>query len=294
MENERKKKRPKKAELAPKRRSAPDVVYTQPEPLDRKKLFIRLATVAAVVLALFLGFSIFFRVDTIVVSGAQKYNPWTILEASGIEEGEGLLTFGKAKACAKITEALPYVKTVRIGIKLPGTVKIYIEEVAVVYAAQDEGGGWWLITSDGRIVEKTNADKAKEHTLLRGFRLTQPEVGKQAHVAEQNPDATNASGEEIIVTVTNKERLDTALEITTWLERNEILGGVSVLDVTDMGDIELWYGQRYQVLLGGPSDLDRKVTMMEQIICGENPPDTGILDLTFKDKKGEVIYRPFE
>ena len=72
MENERKKKRPKKAELEPKRRSAPDVVYTQPEPLDRKKLFIRLATVAAVVLALFLGFSIFFRVDTIVVSGAQK------------------------------------------------------------------------------------------------------------------------------------------------------------------------------------------------------------------------------
>lgn len=294
MENERKKKRPKKVEPETKRRSAPDVVYTQPEPLDRKKLFIRLATVAAVVLALFMGFSIFFRVDKIVVSGAQKYNPWTILEASGIEEGESLLTFGKAKACAKITEALPYVKTVRIGIKLPGTVKIYIEEVAVVYAAQDEGGGWWLMTSDGRIVEKTTSDGAAGHTVLRGFRLTQLEVGKQAHVAEQDPNATNASGEEIIVTVTNKERLETAVEIMTWLERNEVLGDISILDVTDMGDIELWYGERYQVLLGGPSDLDRKVTMMKQIIGGEDPPHMGILDLTFKDKKGEVIYRPFE
>ena len=295
MENERKKKRPKKVEPEPKRRSAPDVVYTQPEPLDRKKLFIRLATVAAVVLALFLGFSIFFRVDTIEVSGAQKYDPWTILEASGIEKGESLLAFGKAKACAKITEALPYVKTVRIGIKLPGTVKIYIEEVEVVYAAQDEAGGWWLLTSDGRIVEKTTADKAQEHTVLQGFLLTQPEVGKQAGAAEQEPNATaNDSAGEGVVTVTNHERLETALEITTWLERNEILGEVSVLDVTDMGDIELWYGQRYQVLLGGPSDLDRKVTMMAQIICGEDSPDAGVLDLTFKDKKGEVIYRPFD
>lgn len=294
MENERKKKRPQKTGAEVKRRNVPEVVYTQPEPLDRKKLFIRLATMAAVVLALFLGFSIFFRVDKIVVSGTQKYDPWTILEASGIEEGESLLAFGKAKACAKITEALPYVKTVRIGIKLPGTVKIYIEEVAVVYAAQDEGGSWWLMTSDGRIVEKTTPSGAQKHTVLRGFCLTQPEEGEHAQVTEQEPNATDASGEEVIITITDQERLETALEITMWLERNEILGDVSILDVTDMGDIELWYGQRYQVLLGGPSDLDRKVTMMERIICGEDPPDTGILDLTFKDKKGQVIYRPFQ
>ena len=94
MANERKKKRPlaktrakRPTEQTPvKRPPAQEVVYTQPEPLDRKKLALRLLTVVAVVLALFMGCSIFFKVENITVSGNQKYDVWTVREASGIEE----------------------------------------------------------------------------------------------------------------------------------------------------------------------------------------------------------------
>ena len=66
------------------------------------------------------------------VSGTNRYNVASIREASGIEEGESLLAFGKTKAAGKIMENLRYVKSVRIGITLPDTVNIYIEEVDVV------------------------------------------------------------------------------------------------------------------------------------------------------------------
>lgn len=261
-------------------RTMPEVIYTQPAPLDRKKLILRLATVAAVVIALLVGFSIFFRVDTILVTGNEQYTRDGIIKASGIELGDSLLSFGKGKASAKIAEAMPYIKTVRIGIKLPGTVTIAIDEVDVVYSVQDSKGQWWLVTCDAWIVEQVEASEASKHTLLKGIRLLNPEESTPAKVVELDPHATDENGEEAPITVTNKERLQTAKEIMTRLELNGILGECASVDVTDMDNIQLWYGTRYQVLLGDPGDMDDKIDTMSAIVEQSKSYETGILDLT--------------
>ena len=51
---------------------APDVVYTPAKPFSRDRFLVRLATVVAVVVALMFGISIFFRVEHVTVSGADK------------------------------------------------------------------------------------------------------------------------------------------------------------------------------------------------------------------------------
>ena len=251
---------------------------------------------AAVVLALFVGCSIFFKVENIKISGNQKYDAWTVREASGIELGDSLLSFGKAKACGRIAEALPYVKIVRIGITLPNTVNIYIEELEVVYAAQDDRGDWWLLTSGGRIIEKTSESSARTNTVLSGFLLSEPAVGENAKAVEIDP-ATTPSGEEPpIITVTNQDRMDTALSIVYELERKGLLGKAASVDVTDMEDIELWYGTDYQVKLGDPGDMEKKIALM----CGtiqrhekEGSYQSGILDISFTTYPGAVGYTPW-
>lgn len=281
----------------PQRAPSQEVVYTAPEPLDRRKLILRIATVAALVLALFMGCSVFFKVENIVVSGNVKYDAWTVREASGIEKGESLLALGKAKACGKITEALPYVKIVRIGITLPNTVNIYVEELDVAYAAQDSKDNWWLLTSDGRVVEKTSAGTAKKTTILKGFRLASPKVGEQAKAVEVDP-STGAEGEEApIVTITNQDRLETALSIVTELERRGILNKAASVDVTDMTAIELWYGDAYQVKLGNPGEMEKKIALMYGTIQRhekEGSYQSGILDITFEIYQGAVGYEPFK
>ena len=293
MATQQKRRRPAPT-VEPRRSAAPEVVYTPPEPLDRKKLILRLATVAALVLALFMGFSIFFRVDQIVVTGNNKYTAWAIREASGIEEGESLLAFGKAKAAGKITGELPYVKSVRIGVTLPGTVNIYIEELEVVYSALDEAGNWWLMSSDGRLVEKTSQSKAKNNTILKGFTLLEPKAGAQAQAVEPETDATDAEGEELVITITNQERLETVLAILTRLELNEILGKAASIDVTDMGNIELWYGSQYQVLLGDAGLIDEKIDHMRSAIDQMGSHQSGILDITYTVEPEGVRCLPFE
>ena len=136
-------------------KTAPDVVYLPPKPFNRKRMLLHLASVVAVVIALMLGLSVFFKVDgeKITVSGNVKYSAWDISQASGIQNGDNLLTFSRARATAKILKALPYVEDVRVGIKLPDTVILYVTEVEVPYAIKAQDDSWWLISSSGKIIE---------------------------------------------------------------------------------------------------------------------------------------------
>lgn len=266
--------------------TAPEVVYTPPAPINRKKLLIRLATAAAVALALFLGCTIFFRVKDVVVTGTRQYTDWTVREASGIEEGASLLTFGKTRAAGKIMEQLRYVKSVRVGISLPDTVNIHVEELEVTYSIQDTQDRWWLISCDGRVVEQTNETKARETTVLKGLRLENPVVGQTAVAAGGAADDL----------VTDRERLEAALSVATQLESCEILGKAASVDLTDLTGIQLWYGDDYQVLLGSPDRMDEKILMMYRVIeqhRQEGGYQSGVLDITLTQNPSSVGYTPF-
>lgn len=288
MTNDTKKKRQNK----PQNRYIPEVTYTPPVPINRKKLLIRLITVFAAALALFLGCSVFFRVKDVVVTGTERYTAWSVREASGIEEGESLLAFGKTKAAGRIIENLRYVKSVRIGITLPDTVNIHVKELEVVYGVQDTQEGWWLVSCDGRVVEQTNETKARETTVIKGFRLENPKVGEGA--VAQEPERTEDT--ETPVLITDQERMEAALAVLTQLERNEILGEAASLDVTDPANIQLWYKDDYQVLLGDPDRMDEKIMMMNRVIQQhdqEGGYQSGVLDITLTNTPDGVEYTPF-
>ena len=272
----------------------PVVVYTQPLPFNSSRLLIQLLTITAVVVALVLGLSVFFKVQTITVSGADVYSAWAVREASGINEGDNLLTFSRAKANAQIQEKLPYVEKSRIGIKLPDTVTIYIEELQVTYAISAEDGIWWLINSDGRLVEQVDNATAKNHTRVLGVTVTGPVVNEYAVATEVVPSETDALGETIPVTVTGAQRLSAALKILDALEANDIVGEASSVDVSSMSAIELWYGTRYQVNLGDNTNMDYKVASMYDVILQLSNYQTGRLDCSFTTFPNDVAYTAFD
>ena len=279
----------------------PRVVYTPPKPFSRGTLVLRLATVVAVVLALTFGLSIFFKVEHITVSGAVKYDPWTVKEASGIEIGDNLLSFGESKASAKIKIALPYVDKVRIGIKLPDTVNIEIKEFDMLYSVRDASGLWWLITADGTVVEKVDSATAGERTQIQGVRLGAPAVGQPAQAQEDAlpPAAEGTDGTTVPVTETAADRLNAALEIARYLESFGILGDVASVNVEDLGDLNLWYGTRFLVRLGDTTRLEYKIKCMNAAINGSDPNntlkeyDSGTLDVSFTIKEDQLIYQTF-
>ncbi len=286
------------AEAEKKRRRAerlntPAAIYTQPMSFNSRRLAIQLTTILAVVLALVLGMSAFFKVEQVGVVGAHVYDEYTILQESGIKKGDSLLTFGRTKASGKIIANLPYVKSARIGIKLPDTVIIEIEEAPVSYSIQDQDGVWWLINSNGRVVEQTNAQNARTKTQVLGVTLYQPQVGELGVATELAPTETDASGDPVQALVSGAQRLSAALTILQELELNDIVGDAASVDVSQLQDIILWYGTQYQVNLGNIDRIDLKITYMKNAIMQMSDYQTGVLDISFTTWTDQVGYTPF-
>ena len=93
------------AKPRPKKESQIQVQYTPAKPFNRNRFLLHMATVLAVVLAVVLVMSIFFKVGQVMVSGTEKYTPWEIKEAAGIQDGDALLSLSEAKITAKIQES---------------------------------------------------------------------------------------------------------------------------------------------------------------------------------------------
>jgi cell division protein FtsQ len=267
------------------------VVYTPAKPFNRNRFLLRLVTVAAIVVAMVLGISIFFKVDVVTVSGAEKYTPFMVQEASGIKAGDNLLTLDKVRASGRIIAALPYVDTVRIGIQLPDTVNIEIKEMDVVYSIKDSSGAWWLVNADGRVIVNADSATAGSHAQIVGVVLHRPVSGQQAEASDVEVSLGDAN--QTAQNISGASRLSAALSILQYLEDNSIMGLVESVDVEDLADIELWYGQQYQVRLGDSSQLSYKIRCMCEAIAQLKDYDTGLLDISFMLIKDQVIYEPF-
>lgn len=283
-------------------RKADDVVYTQPGPFRKERFFLQLLTVVAVVLALVFGLSIFFKVDKeqvlvsfqVAVDGEHKYSERDVVEASGIKDGENLLTIRESEISGRILEKLPYITQVRVRIKLPDTVKIEVVETDVVYSAEAADGTWWMIRADGKILQKSNAADADQKTKIIGVKLDTPAVGTQAVAYQPQAQQTEEETETEIPAVLAADQLSAVLQILTCLEANGIIGDAVSVDVTNLNGIELWYEDRYQVNLGDQINLNYKISAMKAAIDEMKSYQRGMLDVSFTVIEDQVVYTPFE
>ena len=278
-----------------------EIVYTQPKPFALSTFVLRLVTVVAVVAALVLGMAIFFKVGVVNVSGGEKYSPWDVKVASGIQDGENLLTLNKSRIVGKIKTELRYVDEVRIGIKLPNAVNIEITEQSVTYAIEADNDTWWLMDAKGKLLETLPSIDAKFHTQILGVTITEPQAGYPAVAVEPEPETiteTDEAGNPTEVTlpasVQGREKLDAALTILQCLEDNDILGQMESVDVTDINNMEMWYSDRYHILLGDTTQLAHKIKSVTLAIGQMSEYQTGVLDASFTLWPDQIGYNAFE
>lgn len=283
MENNRRerKRRPSRANV---QSEQTQIEYTKPKPFAKKRLIVQLLTVTAIVLAVAVGTSIFFKVDTILVAGAEKYTAYEVEQASGIEIGDHLLFFGQAEAAARIKAQLPYVGTVRFERKLPGTVTIVIEEKTAAYKVKAADGTYWKMTSDGMIVEKAEATDRNTPTI-EGLILADPAVGETAVADETQQEGT----------ATGAERLNAATEILHLLELWKPFAAVSqveltCIDVTDLYALHLLCGEQYRVELGSAEAMGEKMQALKSVFNSADIPQSGVWTLLSEDGTWRILY----
>ena len=72
--------------------------------------------------------TLFFRVDTVVITGEKRYTEAEIREASGVADGDNLFLLNKYQVIRNIADALPYIEieNTHIQRKLPDTLLIQV------------------------------------------------------------------------------------------------------------------------------------------------------------------------
>ena len=162
-------------------------------------------------------------------------------------------------------------------------------EYDVAYSVEAEDGSWWLITADGRVMEQIDLGRASAYASLEGIRLSNPQAGAQAVAAEETVD----DGETRPVINSAADRLKAAQTVMASLEKCDVLGQVASINVENPGDISLWYGIRFQVLLGGTKNMDKKIAWMADTIDQLEDYQAGTLDLTFTARPDQAVFTPF-
>ena len=297
-------------------RDAPERQRTPARPQPRGTMPRRLLLTGVVVAVLLLVFAIFLRVGQVNVIGNERYLAQTVLDASGIEMGENLLMLERFRISARILKELPFVESVQIGIKLPDTVNISIVETPAAYCVRSTDGGWWLMNANGTLLQSVTQQEGQQYLQVVGIQAEQPAAGKQIQAAETRvqPVATEPTepastepetepGTEPEVTTepeptvgqdtqadSASQRTQAALIILQTLEQTDQGSEVTEVDVSRLQDLQVSYGDRVLVRLGGMENLAYRTAYMISAVKELPDYQTGILDVTFAEQEAAVFY----
>ena len=218
--------------------------------------------------------TLFFRVDTIVVSGQERYTSQEIQDATGIAQGDNLFLLNKYDVAQNIVKALPYVEEIRISRKLPDTLLIEVRECGTPLALVQDGSAW-LISPGGKIVEQKSAAEVGDSGIIDGCKLLAPSVGTPLALATEYADQQTS-----------------LLELLAALEDAGMLKQVDAIHLDDAGKVIMDYAGRFTVEMPYNADYAMKLKALRLSLESGKIQDnmTGTFDLM--QENGDAYFRP--
>lgn len=220
----------------------------------RKKafvVFIMLCFLTIIVLSL----TVFFKVQTVKVSGSDLYEKAEITNAASVI-GKNLFLISGTKLEEKIRLSLPYVDEIKIRRALPHTLKIEVTD-ASPYSFYKSKGKYYIASKKGYILEETKS-------------------GSDDLLEIKCSEAVCTVGKMVTVVSEREQKLIT--ELTEKLEEMEI--PANSIDVSNPASIKLRVDKRFDVNLGTKDYLLKKLAHLKGMIKSIESDKKGNIDLS--------------
>ena len=229
----------------------------------------KLLTLVVVCAAAVLALTLFFKVESVEVTGNSRYSAQEIQDACGVSLGDNLYLLSKPDMVQRLHQQLPYIDEVRITRSLPNTLRVQVTEFTTVYAVEQEGTVW-LLTSGGKIVE-TAAERG-DVPLIDGCELLAPSLSGDVSFALEL-----------------QNRQESLFALLTALESAELTGDVRAIHLGDPTVLSMDYTERFTVEMPYGADYPRLLRYLTLVIEELETNLTGVIDLT---RDGEPHFRP--
>jgi len=199
----------------------------------RARIYL-VVSLAAIVLSVIVAGTIFFKVENFEIIGNGRYSDEDIAAATGISYGSNLFLMNKFRIIDRMLADMIFLKSVEIRRVLPGTVRVTVEEVAVVGYVRD-GGEWLACDGTGRILERGDSLPRGACAIL-GVEADKPEVGKSLAVAQS-------------------EKQQPFEELLGALYESGLYGHATQITLEKIYELGFTYKYKYKVTLGRSGDL---------------------------------------
>ncbi|SDM71706.1 cell division protein FtsQ/DivIB [Acetanaerobacterium elongatum] len=185
------------------------------------------------------------KVETILVEGTTRYQTDEILSASGLKAGDKMFKIKPSAVTGAIEQKLSYIGEAKLSFQLPSTVILTVSEASVA-CSLETADGYILLSDKFKILQAGSPMADANVPIIRGLK---PKEVKQGELFKAE------KGEDITVI---QELFDAIAEYT--------FPDVKLIDISDISNISLKYGNENKILLGGPSQLTYKIRFVKEVL----------------------------
>lgn len=211
-------------------------------------LLYKLLSVLAICIVIVIALTLFFRVDTITISGEDRYSELEIIEATGLSAGDNLFLLNKYAIAEDLLKKLPYIAEVRINRILPDTLTIDVTESDAVLAVVQEGSAW-LVSPEGKIVEQRTASAAADLAKIDGCELLAPSVATP-----------------IALSTDRSIQQESLLALMKALDDMGMISQVQSIHLDDLTVLSMDYAERFHVEMPYGADYPYKLRTLQMIL----------------------------
>lgn len=124
-----------------------------------------------------LSLTVFFKIDTISVTGSGIYSEEEIINACNINNGDNLFLIDKEKSTEKMECVLPYIYTAEIKRELPSTVKIIVTDAVPAFSIQKDDESFILLDDNFKVLENSAAENSTGTVMITNAKVADANNG---------------------------------------------------------------------------------------------------------------------
>ena len=264
----------------------------------------KLLCAGAVAVALTMGATVFFQVETVAVTGNSRYSQEEIIKATGIQTGDNLFRMNKYQIAHQVLQGLPSVEELTIRRALPSTIVITVKEWDAVARVEAPGTSAVVQTVPQAPAEPVQPDSSQagdsaDQSQAAGNQSAAGDIGGDSSSEDTQEDAKPATqawlisvggkllepapadstatsvtgitplspraGEMLVLSQEEQPKLTALLALLQGLEDYDMLADTASIALGDT-HVELRYLDRFTVKLSLVGDMDYKLQALKAAV----------------------------
>ena len=255
-------------------------------------------------MALTMGATVFFQVETVAVTGNSRYSQEEIIKATGIQTGDNLFRMNKYQIAHQVLQGLPYVEELTIRRALPSTIVLTVKEWDAVARVEAPGTSAVVQTVPQAPAEPVQPDSSQagdsaDQSQAAGKQSAAGDIGGDSSSEDTQEDAKPATqawlisvggkllepapadstaisvtgitplspraGEMLVLSQEEQPKLTALLALLQGLEDYDMLADTASIALGDT-HVELRYLDRFTVKLSLVGDMDYKLQALKAAV----------------------------